>query len=556
MIYICVYIIPARKDHANANSEMVVDTDVASEMRLRAEEIRNDGVYLGLFDFLLFSAICEQRVSFMFGVTSFDVLTFIQCEAVLPHLAQLPTHPSRWVAVATWGEQHEAHYNMDGGICMNHWMLGVPIPSVLDPHELEKMRDRPLKRRACDVLDAMVACRIAGHVLHPTVIDGNCAVHTMLMLLHGTSLRKDGIYKRIRDMRDSLSRYLVRVSGDASWQQAWRLACEHENNRRAPAAPPARIAERRANSTDECQAFAASVIEWIAPRNPDAEQVDEDPSRCSVVSWHQHDFGSERVARSDMAIAEDEKRKVVDEAVNAFVPTLNSYPDTVADMPMELRNVVISKDTDFATIVNRLPPEIRQKVCASVQAWEECLARWNELERIPHILAKQFADDERRRSDGRLKVRQGGVVRVRSRVSVCDRAARVKRYCAWRRARQSRGVDDERKKRHAVKNGERRREGKRKSYQARDIPTFFHEQGILFNRVDQEMLRRDIIKFEKIRVTDLTRRKRNRGGGGKPIVGGVLGDELFQWFVDVRGSTKVRVPPKMIIRKVAMVPNK
>ena len=555
-------------DHAAAAGEQFADEAVANQMRLRAEEIRLDSKYLGLFDFLLFSAIHKRRVKFMFGVQELDVLDFLMCQHVLPHLAQLPNDPPGPIAVATWGERHEAHYNMEGDICMNHWMVGVPISSVVDPREIEGMRARPIKRSPDDVLDAAVACRICGYVLHPTVIDGNCAIHTMLMLLHGPNLKRNGLCQRLREMRHSLSNFLKGVSDDASWQQAWRLACEQEDPRRAPAAPIACPAEHPANSTDEHQAFDAAVIEGVMLNRPANDKADGELSGL-LVSWHLDDFGAERVCQPRTEIAEDENRKAVDEAVSAFLPTLQSYPDTVANMPMEMRSRVLSNGKeDFASVVNKLPADIRQKVCSSSVAWEECFAHWKARERTPHLQAKQLMQSEKRRSQGRVKVEEGGVSEFRSRPTMHARTARVRRYLEWWSERQRReqyydanskalikGTDEERYAKKRKKRG--RSTGRQnKDRKKRDIPAFFKEQGIKFTLADQEALRRDIISFEKkqhCQATAVHSSKRNTTGAGAPIVGGLLGDELFQWFVDVRGSTKIRVPPKMVMRKAARI---
>ena len=65
--------------------------EVTAAIRQRAQQVRNDGVYIGLFEWLAFAAIAKQRVVMLFGSAPVDITAVYGC--VVPDLQALEYHP-------------------------------------------------------------------------------------------------------------------------------------------------------------------------------------------------------------------------------------------------------------------------------------------------------------------------------------------------------------------------------------------------------------------------------------------------------------------------------
>ena len=190
-----------------------MSAEVTAAIRQRAQQVRNDGVYIGLFEWLAFAAIAKQRVVMLFGSAPVDITAVYGC--VVPDLQALEYHPLSFAVIACNADGTEAHYTTALNFRMNHYMLGVPSvgAAACEPGPFEgSPTDSPRS--------VYVAAFSAGYAVHESVAQGDCGVHVQALLRGwlGTPAEQTA-------MRRELAAKLEAVAEDLHWQCAWK-ACD------------------------------------------------------------------------------------------------------------------------------------------------------------------------------------------------------------------------------------------------------------------------------------------------------------------------------------------
>ena len=239
--------------------------DVEAQLMERAREIVDPGCYLGVFEFLLFCKLVEERVCMLFGSGVTDLISVFG--AGVNDLATcVRNNRSSMVAVACYCSEaaglEEAVWLKDGPPRMNHWMLGVrdenlvvrnknALDEFLNAHPCQTdMAPRPLDQ----------ASALAGYKLVETDATGSCAVDTMALL--AGAQRNATTWQ---EMRGRLSALMRDVAGNAQWQQAWKACAEHAG---ADAAPPSEAGAPGGEDTSKLRVVTAPLLPGKVMRHP------------------------------------------------------------------------------------------------------------------------------------------------------------------------------------------------------------------------------------------------------------------------------------------------
>ena len=183
---------------------------VAAQIAARAEEMRKDGTYLGLLEWVAFAALEGMKVEMLFGDYVLDVR-----EIFAPALRQRNDsgRVCRTAAVRVGPQGSLLSAVKANGACypdINHYVIGLaasePVSSV------------PAVR-AFSSCAHKCALRV-NWVLRPTVTDGDCALDAMV-----ASLGVERTMASRQCLRQRIADFLKDVRADAVWQEIL-VVCE------------------------------------------------------------------------------------------------------------------------------------------------------------------------------------------------------------------------------------------------------------------------------------------------------------------------------------------
>ena len=192
-----------------------MSSDVAAAERLcrREVEVRRLGTYIGAFELVAWSAMENVPVKLVVGGSVHDLREFYAGH-LPPMSASAPSH----YFVASQGamavDTRHGHPNF------NHYMVGVPI--------------RGRSHDSIDPVDgtqtARLVCFRLGFGLVTTQAAGDCGFD--VMCYHRGCARDSSTFKKVRF---ELSKFMMRMAGDSSWQLCFEHCCESNFNPTADA---------------------------------------------------------------------------------------------------------------------------------------------------------------------------------------------------------------------------------------------------------------------------------------------------------------------------------
>ena len=170
--------------------------DIAAAMLIRADEIREDGEYIGLFEFLLWSHLRRRSVKLLFGSNLVDLaevvgfpIPDIFLEDPMYVCGVRMSADGRWLSAA------------GAAVRINHYVIAVPLDA---PDE------------AAQGKQAVAMARLAGFSLKATEACGNCGIDCMTAA--DMTLRS---MENFTTLRSELADSLESKTGDADWQAAF-----------------------------------------------------------------------------------------------------------------------------------------------------------------------------------------------------------------------------------------------------------------------------------------------------------------------------------------------
>ena len=204
--------------HAQLPHGQVVQAEVAAPEPLaphavraaildRAALIREDRVWFGLFEWLLFLKTVGVRIPILFGTCLFDVCGV--CGASVPELRDLKFDKRGLCVVACTSAGFAAHYDAELNFRHDHWAVGYPLSAIdADGAAVEDPEDgqpRPVQDTT----------KQAGFRLRETQTDGECGPASMI-IINEESPSPD----LIGTLRGRLSEEMTKIADDLDWHHA------------------------------------------------------------------------------------------------------------------------------------------------------------------------------------------------------------------------------------------------------------------------------------------------------------------------------------------------
>ena len=169
---------------------------IAVAMLARADAIRQNGEYIGLFEFLLWSHLRQRPVQLLFGSNLVDLAEVVGLPD--PHIFLEDPMYVCGVRISTNGRWLSA---AGAAVRINHYVIAVPL-------------DAPDAKASGK--QAIAMARLAGFSLKATEACGNCGIDCM-----ASADRTMRTIENFTALRHELADLLEDKAGDAEWQAAF-----------------------------------------------------------------------------------------------------------------------------------------------------------------------------------------------------------------------------------------------------------------------------------------------------------------------------------------------
>lgn len=184
--------------------------DVARSIRKRAAEVRRMGIYIGFWEWTVWSFLKDVLVLMLFGTEVVDVRRVFGPPAAAPtrgthRVAAVQCEGGSYKSAVMRGRGH-------GPVC-NHFLVGAARPGGVD----SGVADAPVPAQGRSAVRA--AMRV-GWVLRETTRAGDCGID--VMAYHSRLVRVPSSWKTIRNQ---LADFMLDVVDTPAWQDAF-VACQ------------------------------------------------------------------------------------------------------------------------------------------------------------------------------------------------------------------------------------------------------------------------------------------------------------------------------------------
>ena len=490
----------------------------------RAARIREDRVWFGLFEWLLFCKTVGVRIPILFGTCLFDVCSV--CGANVPELRDLKLDKRGLCVVACTSAGFEAHYDAELKFHHDHWAVGYPLSAIdCDGAAVDVPEDgqpRPVQDTT----------KQAGFRLRETQTDGECGPASMI-IIREESPSPD----LIGTLRGRLSEEMAKIADDLDWHHAWRACAEHTPQVR----PDTDSTSDSESSGSDGDALPAALPAGGASGAQGSGQVG------GTGSAHDHlDIASQLLAAK---------------GVRPRRPRAKNDETTVV-----LPKPPVKKNTPNKDTIQKLSASPGEEVCAFLDAVRECSAKWegalpdfeswlqtltpeqrepicnNILNRTAAKRMWMAARKKRQREEPADPLAQPDPrSRPASRRTCYEKKALAERFLKWKAENQSTSRNPRTRVteflRHLGQSGTKKElDADRKSLE-RALEKLAEPGGFSEVMPHGPGRRRRTIAEGRC----LNKQRTRLGGSGRHHYAGLLGDELFQWFVDIRQATKCRL---------------
>ena len=477
----------------------------------RATQIREARVWFGLYEWLVFCKIMQQRTRILFGSHLFDVCAV--CGGMVPELRDLRHDRRGMCAVACLSSGLEAHETMIEGrwvLHHDHWQVGLPTGQAVDCDAGGNgVGPRPAKDATLD----------AGFHLIDTPSDGECGPASMLLL--SEQKVSEG---HLCTFRSHLADVMAGTADDKNWHEAWNACAEQDH---APLA---------AKSSSAPGSGSAGGSVGAPDHGGIALQIQKDPVA---------DHNGRGVRPRGPCVK-------VDGAGAVVLPRLPVKKSTPSKETLEQNSAPPVEDDQLVQAIR----ECAGSRTGRLPGFERWLLSLTEGERAPilrNITSRTAAKrlwnaykKKRARECEADPLPQGADKKIRSRPVarryVRDREALVEGFLAWTKSRPSTSFSKHGTGATAFLRSQgnhttaKELDADRKSLE-RALKTYNRPGGFSEVHAPGPGRRRRTLAEGRC----LNKHRTRLTGSGYAHYGGLLGEELFQWFVDKRHDTACRL---------------